>query len=421
MTLDAKTILTVTPICQWFKFNDQKSVIFINNEEGNIADRFFVDNNVVKVLNGINGKRSIEMLLDHLNETYYWNISLTNLIDILKSSLLGKGFFVGEPAISQQERLNFSEKYIKFKTKVFSATLARKISSVFVGLFNVRTFCVLFATSLLFNLSVIVYNIGASELPMFTKHGIIFPFLHLHVIIPCLLLNYISLVFHEFGHSAASERFNAKCGEIGFGFYLLTPVLYSDVTEVWRLKKHERVIVDLAGVYMQFLFMSIVSFFYLVTSNQLFAAAAFFMAVGALINLNPFLRFDGYWVLSDLTNTVNLRTRSNMLANQFYGWVIGINKQGRPKNRDEVLLTSYGVVSMFFIISFLVVMVFNNTDSIINFPLKVYEIVRMISIGNTITVEYLSSMLPSFILALAFYFLSIRFVFNFFKPKKNAA
>ena len=65
------------------------------------------------------------------------------------------------------------------------------------------------------------------------------------------------LFFHEMGHAAACHRFGAKFGDIGFGFYLLSPVMYADVSDIWKLKPYKRVIVNLSGIYIELLIATI--------------------------------------------------------------------------------------------------------------------------------------------------------------------
>ena len=60
-----------------------------------------------------------------------------------------------------------------------------------------------------------------------------------------------SSFFHELGHASACKYFGIQHGGIGFGLYLNFPVLYTDVTEVWKLKRGQRCVVNLAGVYFQ--------------------------------------------------------------------------------------------------------------------------------------------------------------------------
>ncbi|HEY9229675.1 MAG TPA: hypothetical protein VIP11_23700, partial [Gemmatimonadaceae bacterium] len=58
----------------------------------------------------------------------------------------------------------------------------------------------------------------------------------------------LTLLAHEFGHAAACVRYGVPPGEIGVGLYLVFPAFYANVTNVWRLKRWERVIVDAAGM-----------------------------------------------------------------------------------------------------------------------------------------------------------------------------
>ena len=60
--------------------------------------------------------------------------------------------------------------------------------------------------------------------------------------------------------------------------------------------------------------------------------------IGVVFNLNPFLRYDGYWALSDLMNITNLRERSSRITGKFYGWIVGINKNFNHSKRDVMLI-----------------------------------------------------------------------------------
>jgi putative peptide zinc metalloprotease protein len=111
------------------------------------------------------------------------------------------------------------------------------------------------------------------------------------------------MLVHEVGHIAACRKFGIDHGEIGFGFYLIFPVVYADVTKIWTLDKHKRTIANLGGIYLELVYASILTAIYLYTAEMVFLVASVFVFIKALTELNPFIRYDGYWVLSDLTNT----------------------------------------------------------------------------------------------------------------------
>ena len=60
-----------------------------------------------------------------------------------------------------------------------------------------------------------------------------------------------SSFFHELGHASACKYFGVRHGGVGFGLYLTFPVLYTDVTEIWKLNRRQRCVVNWAGVYFQ--------------------------------------------------------------------------------------------------------------------------------------------------------------------------
>ena len=70
-------------------------------------------------------------------------------------------------------------------------------------------------------------------------------------------LSFLSVTFHEFGHVTATEYFGAKQDGIGGGFYLFSPVYFADVTDIWKLKPNQRIIVNLAGIYFELLICTI--------------------------------------------------------------------------------------------------------------------------------------------------------------------
>ena len=67
----------------------------------------------------------------------------------------------------------------------------------------------------------------------------------------------VTTIFHEFGHSGALTYLNHKPKVIGFGFYLIMPVFFSDVAQSWEISRWKRLIVDTGGVFIE-LFLSMI-------------------------------------------------------------------------------------------------------------------------------------------------------------------
>lgn len=133
-----------------------------------------------------------------------------------------------------------------------------------------------------------------------------------------LVISFSTVFFHELGHASACMKYGGNNGEIGFGFYLLSPVLYADVSDIWKLSVDKRIIVNLAGIYMQVLIGFISGCLYLYNGNYFYLGLMTSVTgLSLLYNLNPFLRSDGYWILSDLLRINNLRKKSNDISVQF--------------------------------------------------------------------------------------------------------
>ncbi len=118
-----------------------------------------------------------------------------------------------------------------------------------------------------------------------------------------------SFVLHELGHCSACHRLGSSDGEIGFGIYLCFPVLYSDVTYAWTLPRMQRAMIDLSGIYFQLLASAALLARYTFTGYRPELWAAIAITISALPNLDPFLKLDGYWFLSDVLGVPNLWSR----------------------------------------------------------------------------------------------------------------
>jgi hypothetical protein len=114
------------------------------------------------------------------------------------------------------------------------------------------------------------------------------------------LLFLVTLPLHEIGHAAACSHFACRPGAMGFGFYLVFPCFYTDVSDAWRLSRWKRVVVDLGGMHVQFLCAGLFSLMFLGTGSAAWAAAVLMVDGSIVLNLKPYLRRDGYWILMDV-------------------------------------------------------------------------------------------------------------------------
>lgn len=124
-------------------------------------------------------------------------------------------------------------------------------------------------------------------------------------------------LLHEMGHAYAVKRFGGEVHRMGLTLLVFTPVPYVDATAAWAFRERwKRIWVGSAGMIVEFLLAALAAFVWLNTGPGALNAIAYNVMVVAsvstlLFNLNPLLRFDGYYILADLTDSPNLQPRSH--------------------------------------------------------------------------------------------------------------
>lgn len=131
----------------------------------------------------------------------------------------------------------------------------------------------------------------------------------------------ISVIFHELGHLAACQRSQCPHGPLGFGLYFFMPVFYVDVTAAWRLNRYQRALVDAGGLYIQLLFVPLALWLFWATGDRTYLTAIALIDLVLISNLVPFMKLDGYWLLSDLTGVPNLHTRAGEAFLSLLSWL----------------------------------------------------------------------------------------------------
>jgi putative peptide zinc metalloprotease protein len=127
-------------------------------------------------------------------------------------------------------------------------------------------------------------------------------------------------IIHELGHAYTATRFGARVPTMGVSLMVMMPMLYTDTTAAWRLRsRKERLMIDCAGVTAELMVASISTLIWVLLPDGALRSVFFVLATSSwvmslAINLNPFMRFDGYYVLSDLLGVPNLQPRAFALG-----------------------------------------------------------------------------------------------------------
>jgi len=138
----------------------------------------------------------------------------------------------------------------------------------------------------------------------------------LFYVVSLVLLKFL----HEFGHAFMAKKYGIHVPVIGLAFMVLFPVLYTNTTEAVRLKNHrQRLMIDFAGIMTELAIAIIATLLWVFLPDGPIRSIAFTTAtlswtLSLLINLNPFMRFDGYYILADAIGIENLQERGFAMA-----------------------------------------------------------------------------------------------------------
>ena len=136
----------------------------------------------------------------------------------------------------------------------------------------------------------------------------------------------VAKIVHEFGHGLSCKHFGGECHEMGVMLLVFSPCLYCDVTDSWMLKnKWKRIAIGAAGMYIEVIISAAAIFVWWNTTSGLLhhlCLNIFFVTTVTTIifNVNPLMRFDGYYMLSDLLEIPNLRPKADRLLREKFAW-----------------------------------------------------------------------------------------------------
>ena len=172
-------------------------------------------------------------------------------------------------------------------------------------------------------------------------------------------------LLHESAHGIACTHFGGRVREAGFMILCFLPCFYTNVSDAWLFpRRAHRIWVMLAGVFFEAFLWSLAVLPWRITSpdSTLHAAAlAVVLSSGAsiLFNLNPLIKLDGYYVLSDLLGLPNLRTRSlGYVGWRIREWMTGRRVLEPIPAREGRIYWIYGITAVTYTVLLVITMVF---------------------------------------------------------------
>lgn len=278
-----------------------------------------------ELLNGLDGSRSLVDIQRHYNALFSpLHLEMQQLMAFL-SRLYAEGLLVSD-APAQAIPLQIRRKKNRFHRSlalwsnplairgpgVSPGPILDRVTACLGGLFTFAGFLlslILFSTAL--SLVITHRESVNARLPQMQSFFEGKNFLLLLAVLA------IVKVFHELGHAASCRKFGGRCHQIGVMFLMCVPTLFCDVSDAWLIpQRMKRVIISAAGMYVEMILASVATILWWNSSPGIFNAVCLNVMLvcsisTVLINGNPFLRYDGYYILSDLVNIPNLKQRSS--------------------------------------------------------------------------------------------------------------
>ncbi|WP_043311685.1 HlyD family efflux transporter periplasmic adaptor subunit [Pseudomonas sp. ML96] len=158
---------------------------------------------------------------------------------------------------------------------------------------------------------------------------------------------------HEFGHAYMAKRAGCRVQSMGLAFMVMLPMFYTDVSDAWRVNdRRSRLLIGAGGVLAELVLACIALLAWSLLPDGPARTAAFMLASATwittlIINLNPFMRFDGYFLLSDLWGVDNLQGRGFALCRwrlreALFGYGEPAPEPWSPSMQRKLLLWGYG-------------------------------------------------------------------------------
>jgi len=180
-------------------------------------------------------------------------------------------------------------------------------------------------------------------------------------VIVFFLLFTFSLGIHEVGHALTLKNYGGECHEMGFLLFYGSPAFFVDSTDAYTFEQRkQRIWFSLAGCYSELLVCCIASYIWFFTlpgtavHDLAFLIFLFSGISGLLMNMNPLIKLDGYFILEDLLGIEGLREESFGFINR---WIkrnvfrLDAEEPAELTRRKRRIFVTYGLISFLYTVS----------------------------------------------------------------------
>jgi putative peptide zinc metalloprotease protein len=322
-----------------------------------------INKNTKVIIDLISKQYSIIDIKKFFNATYNMNLSKEEIVSVIED-LKEKNILVHEKQVSRNDKIEknklitakrlmiyisfpFTNRLYMFTDKLKFMYCKNSIKILTLGCIFILSF---YALNWNFLYNIDAFNISAYNIYLFY-----------------FLLSF-GLVIHEIGHITACKLCNVKIKGCGIGFYLIFLQLFVKIdSDIWCCEKKEKLLIDVGGIYFQICYCLLLGMMHLITRNVTFFLTLSLNITYIIFNLNPFFRFDGYWILNDFFESTNFNAEFLKIAKMYW----------EKKNRRIIVAigTIIYIVINLFIITRIIIWMYSAIPML---PIKIADIYKII-------------------------------------------
>ncbi|NVJ09429.1 hypothetical protein HUW63_29900 [Myxococcus sp. AM001] len=307
-----------------FDSDASKPMVMCAVPDGNDAVRFALPVAYMDLVREFDGVRTIDEAIDAFLQRGQGNFERDWLRRLVEKSLLPKGILIhadqdaSRAGVSSQPKRAFLFIKLPIIPPSVVEPIARRLGFMF------KTPALVLGLILAVLSHAYVYGV------LLTAQRVDLSQLDATGVLAVMLLSTLGTLCHEFGHASAASYYGCRRMTIGWGVYIIYTVLWTNVSDAWKLPRRQRAVVDIGGVYFESIFLLLTLALFLRTGDIVFLVAFVIIDLSIATTFNPFLRMDGYWLMSDFFGIVNLRKQQMLWLQHLGGKLFGVKESG-PK------------------------------------------------------------------------------------------
>ncbi|HEV7640941.1 MAG TPA: hypothetical protein VGO39_08765, partial [Gaiellaceae bacterium] len=254
------------------------------------------------VAEAVDGRRPYAEIAEQASQKFGRELDADGARLLVEEKLVPLGV-VAPVGAAEQPELHKSDPLLalKMKTGVVPERLVNAVTTIFKPLFLPPVVLAVLAAFIGLDVWLFFFHGVAQSL-----RGALYDPMFILLLLGLVIL---SAAFHETGHATACAYGGARPGKMGVGIYIVWPAFYTDVTDAYRLGKGGRLRTDLGGVYFNTIFTLGTFAAYFLTGWEPLLLIVPLQIMEMLHQFLPFIRLDGYYIISDLTGVPDMFAR----------------------------------------------------------------------------------------------------------------